>query len=82
MSRAKRLTKAKTEKAHSSVGIQAVEGEELTDITAEAVRPVRTVRFAVMNLFSELVMEEYLWKGLDTFQSFRCPLQWFSSRLS
>lgn len=37
--------------------MQAAEREERTDITAEAVRPVRTVRFAVMNLFSGLVWE-------------------------
>lgn len=62
MSRVKRLTKAKTEKSiiswnSSSLGRRR---EELTDITADAVKPVRTVRFAVMNLFSELVLKEDL----------------------
>jgi hypothetical protein len=57
MSRVKRLTKAKTE-GYLLVGIQVAGGEELTDITAEAVRPVRTVRFAVMNLFG-LVLKGY-----------------------
>ena len=63
MSRVKRLTKAKTG-SHLSVGIQAAGGEELTDMTADAVRPVRTVRFAVMNLLSGLVLKEDFGKAI------------------
>lgn len=70
------MTKAKTEKSiswnSSSLGRRR---EELTDITADAVKPVRTVRFAVMNLFSELVLKEDLGRNLRTFLSFRCPLR-------
>lgn len=58
--------------------------EERTDMTADAVRPVRMVRFAVMNLFESILMKVKVLRAANvhTFPSFRCLLRWFSSILS
>lgn len=53
-----------------------------TDITAEAVNPVRTVRFAVMNLYSESVYVVDVKRAAKeyTSQFSRYLLRWSASR--